>query len=170
MEQFNSDLDKTGMIGIFTGTIVRNGEIISVDSLFKNKVLMSGRNAIQNRFFTTAVKQDIYFFLSTATSTPADTATLADILTASPEFTAYSESTRPIFTPVVTDDYATNAASKAEFTATAGGTITSVGACFNATIGSNTGAVFCFTNLPVARSLLTGDKFILEYKVQLVSV
>lgn len=100
-----------------------------------------------------------YIGLFATNYTPLDSDTLATLLTAAPEFTSYSESTRVLFEPEALGSGSTliNSVTVAEFTLSAGATLYGAFMTNQPTKSNTTGVLMSAAKFSTARAGLTGE-------------
>lgn len=152
--------------GVFHGELFRDGELIeSWDE--HNLVVNEGLNYLLNAGLVGQSPISSWFTgIYSGNYTPTSGATGATIAAASTEFTGYSETTRQPYSPVTsTAQQVTNAASPAQFTMAASGTIYGAFIVSNSAKGGTTGTLLAAALFSSAKTVAAGDLLVLTYTI-----
>lgn len=150
--------------GIFTGQILREGQIIDEFDV-GNIVVDQGLNHLLNVAFNGATQINPWFLgLFEGNYTPVAGVNAATIVGASTECIAYSEATRPEFIEVAsTAKSITNSAAKATFTFTSNKTIYGAFLISDATKSGTAGTLFSAAKFAAAKAVVATDQLLLTY-------
>jgi hypothetical protein len=157
--------------GFYHGQIVRDGEVIE-EFTDHNLVVNEGLNSVLNVYLAAATQITAWYLgIFEGNYTPVSTVTAATITAASTESIAYSETTRPTFSPAAAASQSiTNSASRATFTFNATKTIYGAFLVSNSTKSGTTGTLFSAAKFASAKSVVSGDQLLLTYTFTTSSV
>jgi hypothetical protein len=157
--------------GFYHGQIVRDGEVIE-EFTDHNLVVNEGLNSVLNVYLAAATQITAWYLgIFEGNYTPVSTVTAATITAASTESTAYSETTRQVFSPAAAASQSiTNSASRATFTFNATKTIYGAFLVSNSTKSGTTGTLFSAAKFASAKSVVSGDQLLLTYTFTASSV
>ena len=158
--------------GKFTCTQLREGrEIDQWES--KNIVVNQGLNLLLNNALTAgAVNTAWYIGVFSGNYTPAATDTGASIAGNATEFSGYSVTTRPVWTPQSggsTAQSLTNAASQASFTITTATTLYGAFLVSSNVINGTAGDLMAASQFSAPRTLAVNDQLLVTYALSAVS-
>lgn len=150
--------------GKYTGQIVRAGKVIE-EFEDHNLVVNEGLNSLLEVYFRGSTQiSNWYLGIFEGNYTPVASVTAATITSASTESTAYTQATRPAFTPAAASGQSiTNTASRATFTFNATKTIYGAFLVSNSAKSGTTGTLFSAARFTTSKAVESGDELLLTY-------
>lgn len=152
--------------GKFTFELVRDGKVIDQWEE-KNLVVNEGLTHLLSATLGAGTQQTTWFVgLFEGNYTPVGGVTAATIASSATECVAYTESTRPAYSPAaVAGQSITNTASKATFTINLAKTIYGAFLISTNVKGGTAGVLFSATRFSTARSVAASDQLLITYTV-----
>lgn len=135
-------------------------------NIANNTATFEGLNDLLAVYFTAGTQRVAFYFAPYANNVaPDQTLTAANFTSTMGEYTNYTESTRPIWTPgAVASQSVDNSAAAARMTiGTGGGTVRGAGLISNQAKSATTGVLFACAAFDTAATLTAGSKLDLEY-------
>ena len=158
--------------GKFICTQIRSGKVIDRWES-KNVVVNEGLNLLLNNALAAVAAQTAWYLgVFSGNYTPQATDTAATIASNSTEFSGYSSTTRPAWTPQSggsTAQSLTNAAAQANFTITTAATLYGAFLVSSNTISGTTGDLMAASQFSAPRSLAVNDQLLVTYALSAVS-
>lgn len=151
--------------GVFTGQIIRDGEVIDEFS-DHNMVVNQGLNSLLNVYLNGATQLGSWFLgLFEGNYTPVATVTAATIVSASTECITYDESTRPQFQPAAAASQSiTNSANRATYTFNQVKTIYGGFLISSSAKSGASGTLFSAARFSSSKQVVIGDQLLLTYQ------
>ena len=151
---------------------LRNGEVID-EFESKNIVVNEGLNYVLNTALDAQAAQAAWYIgIFSGNYVPVATDTAATIATNATEFSSYTATTRPVWTPPTggsTAQEIDNSAAKATFTVNAAGTIYGAFLVSSNVISGTTGVLFAASQFTAARTVVANDQLLITYAVSAIS-
>jgi hypothetical protein len=163
---------KLGFKGVYHGKIIRAGEVVD-EWEEENLIVNQGLNSILGVYLHADTQITTWYLgIYSANYTPVATDTASNIATNSTEITtAYSNSTRPTWTPAAAASQAIdNSASPATFTFTSGTNVYGAFLISNSTKGGATGTLFSAALFASSKTVANADQLVLTYSFTAASV
>jgi len=150
--------------GVFSGQIVRNGEVID-EFECPNLVVDQGLNHLLGAAFAGQTQVNPWYLgVFEGNYTPVASVTAANIVSASTECVAYTEATRPEFNEAApAGKQVTNSANKAQFTFNATKTIYGAFLISDAAKGAGGGTLFSAARFASPKGVVATDQLLLTY-------
>lgn len=154
--------------GVYTGAIIRNGKVID-EWEDTNLAVAQGLTSMLGVYFHGDTQLSLWYIgLFEGNYTPVDGVTAATIASASTETTAYTSSTRPLYSPAAAASKAiTNAASRASFTFNADKTIYGAFLISDSTKSGTSGTLFSAARFTNSKVVANGDELLMTYAFSL---
>lgn len=158
--------------GVFSGQIVRNGEVIDEWEEDHNLVVNEGLNHALDVLFHGGTQISTWYLgLFEGNYTPTGALTAANVTATSTECTAYDEATRQAYDEAaVSAQSITNSASKATFTMNASKTIYGAFLASASAKSSAAGTLFSAARFGTAKVVAAADQLLLTYTFTASSV
>lgn len=160
-----------GLGGVWSGQIIRNGEVID-EFEYSNLIVNEGLNhALDVVLHGSTQVATWYIGVFEGNYTPVATVTAATITSASTECTAYDETTRVAYVEAAASSQSTtNSASKATFTFNATKTIYGAFLVSVSTKSGTTGTLLSAARFASSKAVADDDQLLLTYTINASSV
>lgn len=157
--------------GVYHGQIIRDGKVID-EWEDANLVANEGLNSLLDVYLRNQTQIATWYLgLFEGNYTPVATDTAANIASNSTECTAYTNGTRPTWTPAAASSQSiTNSASQATFTFNATKTIYGAFLVSSSTKSGTSGVLFSAARFGSSKSVVSSDQLLLTYTFTASSV
>lgn len=154
--------------GVYHGTLIRDGKVID-EFEDPNIAVAQGLTSMLGVYLHGDSQLSLWYLgLFEGNYTPVDGVTAATIASASTETTAYTNSTRPAYSPAAAASKSiTNSASRASFVFNADKTIYGAFLISDNTKSGTSGTLFSAARFSNAKTVASGDELLLTYSFSL---